>query len=73
VNIMEASVYAEFLHTTVATFGLFGLLAVALAVVFLGYAADEEAKRMRIGWFEEPLAITGEPVPAQVIPLRKAA
>ena len=49
------------------------LLAVVLGAVLLGYIADEEAKGRRIDWFEEPLAMAGEPEQLEEVKLGRAA
>jgi hypothetical protein len=55
------------------TAGLLAFLAVALACILLGYAADEEAKGRRLMWLEEPIAAAPTPVRLEKVELRKAA
>ncbi len=72
---MEAMVYSgEFMNLTIATAGLWMLLAAALGgLLLLGYVADEEAKGKRLMWLEEPLATARRPVRLEKVELRKAA
>ena len=71
---MEAMVYSsELINVTIAVGGLFILLAAAMAGIFLGYVADQEAKGRRIEWLEEPLATAGPPVQVAKVELRRAA
>lgn len=71
---MEAMIYsAEPVSLTLAVAGLLCLLAAAMAGILLGYVADEDAKRRRVEWLEEPLAMPGLPVRVEKVELRKAA
>lgn len=72
---MEAMVYSgEFINLTIATAGLWILLAAAVGgLLLLGYVADEEAKGRRLIWLEEPLATARRPVRLEKVELRKAA
>lgn len=63
----------EFLPAATLTMGLLAFLAVALAGILLGYAADEDARGRRLAWLEEPLATVPRPVPLERVELRKAA